>query len=216
MPPVDVPDAVQRQVLGVLLHQHVGQKTEPRQAAVDRLRRGRRDHDTRLARPAGVLGALVDDHLELRRHQLQHLAGLAADAGLRRPAGAGALRRGRLQPHHLARQRVRKRWPLPARRDGLAAHVRHHRPRRVRGRSVILLRRLPQLLQEQTQLRRVDLLRLAPEPVLQQKPQLVLQPVVIRGELGEDGDEHLERLVLAVGLEQCCERRLDLINLGSD
>lgn len=107
---VDLSLAIQRQVVAVLRHEHVGQQPRAGPPALDRQRRQRRLGDA-LAGPAGELWPDVPDHLEARWHVFEHLGHVLAEraqiaAALRAGAGGGV--------HHLlARQMFGQR---PARR----------------------------------------------------------------------------------------------------
>jgi hypothetical protein len=70
---------VQRQMIGILGHQHLGDRGLGRQSAFDQPGRDRHLRDAIFAAPAGVFGPPCDEHPELRRHQVQPLALVLAD-----------------------------------------------------------------------------------------------------------------------------------------
>ena len=71
--------AIQRKVIGVLRHQHLGDRRLGRQPAFDQTRRCRRLHHHILASPAGVFGPAYDQHAELCRHDVEPLGDILAD-----------------------------------------------------------------------------------------------------------------------------------------
>jgi hypothetical protein len=93
---------VQRGMVAILGHQHVGEEVRARAPALDRQRRGRRlDHG--LALPAAHLGPDVDHHLEVRGHVFEELALVRAEPGQHGAAARGAGTDG-IVHHPLARQ----------------------------------------------------------------------------------------------------------------
>ena len=80
--------AVKRQMIGVLVGDHMGQQSRTRQPLVDRLGRLGRDGHMLLARPAGVLAAdeLADE--KRGRDVVQLLADLVGEMGAK-PAQPG-------------------------------------------------------------------------------------------------------------------------------
>ena len=86
---VDLRLTVQRKMIAVLGNEHLGQRPLGRQSAGDEVRRrGGLDH-AGLAGAAGVLRAHRDDDPQLRRHDVQPLGAVLADADhLAAPAGA--------------------------------------------------------------------------------------------------------------------------------
>ena len=106
---VDLGLPIQRQVIGIFGHQHLGDGRLGRQAALDQPRRRRRLHDTILAGPAGVFGPARDEHPELRRHDVEPLAHVLADpVQLALAAGAGLVVDvdDDLDPRQMRRQRA--------------------------------------------------------------------------------------------------------------
>ncbi len=99
--------AVERQVVAVLGHQHMGDQPRPWPTALDR--QGR--HwllGNRLAGPAAQLRPDVADHLEARRHVFEHLA-LVLPHPAEHGAAAARASAGRLVDDRLARQVRRQR-----------------------------------------------------------------------------------------------------------
>ena len=111
-PGIDVALPVQRQVIAVLRHQHMGEQARTRPAPLDRQRRHRRLHD-RLASAAAQLRPDVAPPLEERGHVFEHLALVLADPAEHRAAAARA-GAGRRVHHVLARQMVGQRLAGPA------------------------------------------------------------------------------------------------------
>src|SRR3990167_826924 len=76
-------------MIGILAHQHVCDQRLGRQPALDQGRRPQRLNDPRLAYPTRILWADRDDHLELRRDDIETLGAVLADPGhLTAPARA--------------------------------------------------------------------------------------------------------------------------------
>ena len=99
---------VQRQMIGIFGHQHLGDGGLGRQSALDQPGRSRRLHDAILARSAGVFGPPGDEHPELRRHHVQPLAPVLADpVQLALATGAGLVVDvdDDLDPRQMRRQR---------------------------------------------------------------------------------------------------------------
>jgi hypothetical protein len=99
---IDLRLAVKRQMVGVLGDDHLRHQRLGRQAALDQPLRRRHLGDLALAGAAGILEPPRDDHLELRRHHVQPLRGVLADADLQ-PAAAGAALVGDVEHHLFAR-----------------------------------------------------------------------------------------------------------------
>ena len=78
--------AIQRQMIGIACHQHMGDHCLGRDAALDQPRRRRCLHDGAGAGPAGELRTLGYDHPKLRRDHVQPLRGVLADYRHARPA----------------------------------------------------------------------------------------------------------------------------------
>ncbi len=126
-PLVDLRLPVQRQVIGILRHQHMRQQPRSGQATIDRAARRRLLHDA-VAAAAAQLRPHLADHLEVRRHVLEHLGDVFAELPQRAAAiGAGFLLRrdgsdfarqvlGQRPPRRLALA-----LPLPAAADSPAA-----------------------------------------------------------------------------------------------
>ena len=105
--------AIERQVIRVLARQHVRQQTRAWQALLDRLRRHRRGHHMTFAMRAGILQPHVLADKKRRRHVLQLLRDLFADALQRLLALlAGALRLRHVVFDSLARQ-IRRQSTTP-------------------------------------------------------------------------------------------------------
>jgi hypothetical protein len=121
-PGIDVALPMQRQMIAVLRHQHMGEQGRAWTAPFDRQRRHRRLHD-RLASATAQLRPDVHHPFEERRHVFQHLALILADPAEHRPAAARA-GTGRGMHHVLARQMIGQRLacagrpPAPCRRQG--------------------------------------------------------------------------------------------------
>jgi len=170
---VDPGEPVERQVVLVLGDQHVREQPRPRQPAVDGLRRRRRDHHALAALAARALRPRVLDHLEARRHELEHLAPLVPDTRLLAAAGgADLLLRRRLEDDLLARQMRRQRLPpvplarLRLRRRDRSLGAGRRRLQDRLHRRVDLLRLGLRLGEEEGELVRVDLLGALAELVL--------------------------------------------------
>ena len=71
--------AIQRKVVGIFRHQHLGDRRLGRQAAFDQPRRRRRLHHDVFAGPAGVFGSAHHQHPELGRHDVEPLGDILAD-----------------------------------------------------------------------------------------------------------------------------------------
>ena len=77
---VDLRLAMQRTVVGVLRDEHMGDRALARKRALDEVRRRRGLGDALLAAPAGVLRPHGDDDPKLRRHDVEPLGAVLADA----------------------------------------------------------------------------------------------------------------------------------------
>jgi hypothetical protein len=89
LPGIDLRLPIQRQVIGIFGHEHLRDRRLGRQSAFDQPRRRWRLHHHVLARPAGIFGSPHDDHAELRRYDVEPLAGILADP-MKRIAAAPA------------------------------------------------------------------------------------------------------------------------------
>jgi hypothetical protein len=89
LPGVDLRLPVERQVIGVLGHQHLGDQRLGRNAAFDDPRRCRSLHDRALARTAAVARPAGDQDAEGGRHDIEALGHILADL-VERAAAAGA------------------------------------------------------------------------------------------------------------------------------
>ncbi len=90
LPGVDLRLAVERQMVGELAHQHMGDGGLRRDAALDQPGGRRRLHHDLFAAAAGVLRPAGDDDAELRRHDVEALGAVLADhVHLASAAGAG-------------------------------------------------------------------------------------------------------------------------------
>ena len=110
--------AVERQVVGVFADEHMRDHRLGRQPSGDQPGRGRRLHDALGAAPAGVSRPARDEHLELRRDDVEPLGDVLADAdgapppqhGQSRLSGSMTLStRGRC--FGSAPRLARRRWP---------------------------------------------------------------------------------------------------------
>ena len=79
LPGVDLALPVERQVVGVLADQDVSHESFRGQPTLDQPRRCRHLHHRTLTSPAAVLGPAGDDHLELRRDDVEALGDVLAD-----------------------------------------------------------------------------------------------------------------------------------------
>jgi hypothetical protein len=66
-------------MVGILGHQHLGDRRLGRQAAFNQPRRRRCLHHHILANPAGVFGSAHDQHAELCRYDVEPLGDILAD-----------------------------------------------------------------------------------------------------------------------------------------
>ena len=98
---------IQRAVVGVLGHDHLGQQPRGRHAALDRARGGRQlDHPGAVR--AGELGAHMPEDLEVAGDEIEQLGDVFAELAHRRPAvGTGAARRARARWSRAAGVRAR-------------------------------------------------------------------------------------------------------------
>ena len=104
---IDLGLSIQRQMIGELRDQHLGDGRLGRQPAFDQSGRRRRLHDHVGASPAGILRSAYDQNAELRRHDIQALRDVLADAMQhRRTARADGARHidHRLDPRQVRRQ----------------------------------------------------------------------------------------------------------------
>ena len=178
---VDLALPIERQVVGVLRDQHMGDERLGRQPALDQSRRCRRLDHGALARPAAVLGPAGDDHPELRRDDVEPLRDVLADP-VQRAATARAGRARRLDHHLVARQVLGQR---PAIDTALLPARRLQRRVALLRRGLALGQRLLDVLERELQLIGIGgLLGAPPEQgplqLLDDRPQLLVVP----GELG--------------------------------
>lgn len=103
---VDPALAVERQVVGVLRHQHMGEQARRRAAAADGQARRRRSGDP-LAGPARPAGADVADDAEPARHVVEDFGRVLAEAA-QAPAAGGAGAGVGAVLHRLPRQVLRE------------------------------------------------------------------------------------------------------------
>ena len=100
---VDLRQAIQRGVIGILAHQHMGQQAGAGHAAIDRSARCTGLHDA-VARRAGQARPHMADDLELTEQVVEHFADVLANGAQCVQAGAtGATCIGRVH-HDLTRQ----------------------------------------------------------------------------------------------------------------
>ena len=99
---------VERQVVGVFADQDVGHQGLGRQPALDQSRRCRRLHHRAFAGAAAIFRPAGDDHLELRRDDVEALRDVLADP-VQRAATAGTDLLGRLDHDLFAWQVLRQR-----------------------------------------------------------------------------------------------------------
>ena len=184
MPRPDLLLPVQRQMIGALGHDHLGQQARSRRALLDRLRRlGRRPH----CAGASILLAHILDHRQLRRHVFVALAGFLADQPQILPAvGAVFLRLGQIVhnsfPLQVPRQRLPSTRPSPLGRSAGA------------GGAILIIP--------------VGLLRLSRRFGLR----LPLLPQ--GGEQGELVRRKPLAFAVALGVQQLAQQALDLRSLG--
>lgn len=89
---IDLRLSVEREVIGILRHEHVRDRGLGGQSALNQARRGRRLHHHVLTPAAGVFGATRHQHPELRRHDIEPLGDILADPVQRSgTAGAGRI-----------------------------------------------------------------------------------------------------------------------------
>ena len=130
LPGVDLRLPIERQVVGIFGHEHLGDGGVGRQPALDQPRRRRRLHHHLLAGAAGVFGPAHHQDPELGRHDVEALGDVLADA----VQGAGAARAGRaldiddgLDPRQVRRQGAAVAGGVarrgPARRSGSMASL---------------------------------------------------------------------------------------------
>lgn len=86
---IDLGLAVERKMVGILRHQHMGDGRFGRDAALDEARQSRRLHHDLFAGSAGVFRAARDDDAELGRHDVEALGTILAH-DVQRTAAAGA------------------------------------------------------------------------------------------------------------------------------
>ncbi len=162
---------VERQVVGVLRHQHLRQHRLGGDAAGQRPFRCRRLHHRALAAAATV--ARAPDHLDpvLCRHDVEHLRHVLADH-MQRSAAARAALVVDIDDHLVARQMRRQRTAIAPRRLTFPRCLRCRRCWRLRGRE-----RLLDLFEPELQLIRIERLRappvLRPQQLPDHQPQLV-------------------------------------------
>jgi len=101
---VDLGLTVHRQVISIFAHQHVRDQRLGRQPALDEVRRRQRLNDARLACPTCILWADGDDHLELRRDDIETLGAVLAD--LRHLTAPARAERGGWPDHTLDPRQV--------------------------------------------------------------------------------------------------------------
>ena len=80
LPGIDLRLPVERQMIGVFRHQHLRDQRFGGQAALDQTRRSGRLHHHVLTGAAGVFGPTHDQHAQLRRHDVEPLGDILADA----------------------------------------------------------------------------------------------------------------------------------------
>ena len=165
---------IQRLVIGVLRHQHLGQQPRGRQALVDHLRRHRR-LDQRLALRTGPFAANVALDMEHARGVVELLAHVLADALQRAAATAhGSLR--------------------------LMAHFHPRQMRRQRATLGLLLRRLRRRRRSQRRKLRRDRFQIGIDRLIEQAALRAVQLFAARGKLPALEHRHLMRELLDLEL----------------
>ena len=170
---------IERQVPGIFGDQHRGHHRLGRQPALDQPFGRRRLHHRLFAGPAGIFGTVRHDHPVLGRDHVEPLGSVLADHMHRRLA-AGAVGVVGRDRHMNARQMGGQRTAIGA--ALLGTRVRGHRVPLVilglRGRNGLL-----DILERQSQLLWIELLRPPPKLHAPQLLQEVLQAVVLRQHL---------------------------------
>ena len=77
---IDLRLPIKRRMIGIFRDEHMSNGRFGRNAALDQPRRGRRLHDPALAGAARIFGSPDHEHPELRRHDIELLAHILADA----------------------------------------------------------------------------------------------------------------------------------------
>ena len=167
---------IERQVPGIFGDQHGGDHRLGRQPALDQPFRRRRLHHRLGAGPAGILRTVGDDHPVLRRDHVEPLRGILADHTHGR-AATGAVAVVGLDRHMHPRQMAGKRATIDTALVGAGT----------RGHLVLFVvvglvgrNHLLDVLERQTQLLGVELLRMAAKLRTLQLAQQVPQAVVLR------------------------------------
>ena len=104
---------VERQMIGIFANEHLRDCRLRRRSALDQARRRRRLHHHVLASPAAIFGPANDEHAELRRHDIEPLAGILADP-VQRLTAARASAVFDIDHHLDARQMLGKRPAVDA------------------------------------------------------------------------------------------------------
>lgn len=79
LPGVDLRLTIERKVIGIFGHQHLGNRRLGRKTTLDQSGRRRSLNHNILAGAAGIFGPTHDDHTQLRRHDVEPLAHVLAD-----------------------------------------------------------------------------------------------------------------------------------------
>lgn len=111
LPGVDLRLTIERQVVGILGDQNLGDRRLGWQTAFDQPRGCRSLHDHVLAGTTGVFGPAHDDHAQLRRHDVEPFADVFADP-MKSVAAAWAGMVLDVEDHLDARQMRRQRPPV--------------------------------------------------------------------------------------------------------
>ena len=191
---------------------NLSEQTGSWKALVDHLVWHRRGDD--LASAVRPHLAHVDQHLEVRRHVLEHLAALLAHLAHSAGSGRELLFRGR-DANLLARQ-MRGQGPTPPR----LAKTRHRGRRRLlHGRRVRLadallelLLLLPQLVERERELMWTDALLFLPVELLEQLGNARRLRVGLLERAGEELLDGFEQPVLFARIEHLCELGANVAN----
>lgn len=188
-------EPMQRQMIHILRDDDVGEESFARERFLERLRRRRRFHDTRVALRARVFRARGLDHHKIGRLVLEFLGDRFADARLRVAAGAVFLGLCHVDLHASARQVPRQRAPSRRPTPRVPAHgclARVHLDRLTDRAGFVR-----ELLERELELPRIDALGRLAKQSLTQHVELLPQGRVLALDCGElflqGGDEGARR-----------------------